>query len=155
MTLGQLRVDFNPASNTRSHYKSFMIICQKFAQVWPHDTSPTIKIWCWTTHGPIKVTQWRQYNHIVRFMYCYLGYVHFILQVHALFSSCVWSGWRGQGPCSCGVAVRVENSLFVHRTCEEISYRYSRSLLKHEVVNHICDNRHMVVDIKDPWTTVN
>lgn len=95
------------------------------------------------------------YCEIWQTMYCYLGYVHFILQVHALFSSCVWSGWRGQGPCGCGVAVRVENSLFVHRTCEEISYRYSRSLLKHEVVNHICDNRHMVVDIKDPWTTVN
>lgn len=76
------------------------------------------------------------------------------IAVHALFSSCVWSGWRGEGPCGCGVAVRVENSLFVYRTCEEISYRYSKPLLQHEVVYHICDNRHMVVDIGDPWTKI-
>lgn len=81
-------------------------------------------------------------------------YLHFILKVHALFSSCVWNGWKGQGPCGCGIAVRVENSLYVYRTCGEISYRYSKPLLQPEIVYHICDNRHMVVDIGDPWTKV-
>lgn len=81
-------------------------------------------------------------------------FVHFILKVHAVFSSCTQEGWNGEGPCGCGIAVRVENSLFAYRTCKVISYRYSKPLLQHEVVNHICDNRHMVVDIGDPWTKV-
>ncbi|XP_061195273.1 von Willebrand factor D and EGF domain-containing protein-like [Saccostrea echinata] len=76
------------------------------------------------------------------------------ISVHALFSSCTWNGWRGQGPCGCGIAVRVENSLFVHRTCEEISYRYSKPLIHHDTVHHVCDNRHMVVEIGNPWTKI-
>lgn len=81
-------------------------------------------------------------------------FVHFILKVHAVFSGCTHEGWNGEGPCGCGIAVRVENSLFAYRTCKDISYNYSKPLLQHEVVNHICDNRHMVVDIGDPWTKV-
>lgn len=76
------------------------------------------------------------------------------IAVNALFSSCVWSGPGGEGPCGCGIAVRVENSLYVYRTCEEISYRYSKPLPQHEIVYHICDNHHMVVDIGDPWTKI-
>lgn len=76
------------------------------------------------------------------------------IYVHALFSSCRWSFWGGEGFCSCGIAVRVENSLFVYRTCQEISYSYSRLLVHHETVYHICDDRHMVVDIGNPWTKI-
>lgn len=49
MTLGQHRADFNPATNHLSNYKSVTIICQPLAQHWPHNTSPIINIWCWTT----------------------------------------------------------------------------------------------------------
>ncbi|XP_062607020.1 von Willebrand factor D and EGF domain-containing protein-like [Saccostrea cucullata] len=76
------------------------------------------------------------------------------ISVHALFSSCTWDGWLGQGPCGCGIAVRVENSLFVHRTCGEISYRYSTPLIHHDTVYHVCDNRHIVVETGNPWTKI-
>lgn len=60
----------------------------------------------------------------------------------------------GQGFCGCGIAVRVEDSLFAYRTCEEISHRYSKPLVHHDTVYHICDDRHMVVDIGNSWTKV-
>lgn len=77
-----------------------------------------------------------------------------LISVHALFSSCTWNNWIGQGFCGCGIAVRVENSLFAYRTCEEISYRYSKPLVHHDTVYHICDDRHMVVDIGNSWTKI-
>lgn len=74
-----------------------------------------------------------------------------LISVHALFSSCIWGG---QGFCGCGIAVRVENSLFAYRTCQEISNSYSKPLVHHDTVYHICDDRHMVVDIGNPWTKI-
>lgn len=67
-------------------------------------------------------------------------------QVHALFSSCSRTAWSISTPCVCGIAVRVEDSLFVYRTCAEISYRISKPLIHHDTVYHICDSRHMVVE---------
>lgn len=64
MTLGQLKADINPTTNTLSNFRRFMKICQQLAQHWPHNTSPAINIWCWTTDVPIKLTQRQQYNHL-------------------------------------------------------------------------------------------
>lgn len=82
--------------------------------------------------------------------------VFVLTKVHALFSTCnmdVWS-WSWFPPCICGIAVRVKNSLYVYRTCEEISNRYAKPLIHHNMVYQICDNRHMVVDIGDLYTKV-
>lgn len=77
------------------------------------------------------------------------------IAVHALFSSCVWdSVTAGEGPCSCGIAIRVENSLYAHRTCAEISYRHGKELIQHDIVHRICDNRHMVIKNEHPWTKI-
>lgn len=73
------------------------------------------------------------------------------IAVHALFSSCQWGG---QGHCGCGIAVRVENSLFAYRTCERISNHYSKPLIHHDTVYHICDDRHMVVDIGNQYSSI-
>lgn len=63
--------------------------------------------------------------------------------------------WGGQGHCGCGIAVKVENSLFAYRTCERISNHYSKPLIHHDTVYHICDDRHMVVDIGNQYSSVN
>lgn len=68
------------------------------------------------------------------------------IAVHALFSCCSTSERLIFPPCVCGIAVRVEDSLFVYRTCAEISYRISKPLIHHDTVYHICDSRHMVVE---------
>lgn len=62
------------------------------------------------------------------------------------FSCCSTSERLIFPPCVCGIAVRVEDSLFVYRTCAEISYRISKPLIHHDTVYHICDSRHMVVE---------
>lgn len=80
----------------------------------------------------------------------------FFIKVHAIFSSCSLENWiLDQGNCIGGIAVRVENSLFAYRTCERISNHYSKPLIHHDTVYHICDDRHMIVDIGNPRTTVN
>lgn len=57
-------------------------------------------------------------------------------------------------PCICGIAVRVENSLYVYRTCGEISNHYSKPIIHHHNVYQICDDRHMTVETRDPITKV-
>lgn len=76
----------------------------------------------------------------------YIVLLFSFFQVHTLFSSCSIFEWLFFPPCVCGIAVRVEDSLFVYRTCAEISYRISKPLIHHDTVYHICDSRHMVVE---------
>lgn len=82
--------------------------------------------------------------------------VFVLTKVHALFSTCNMDVffWNWFPPCICGIAVRVKDSLYVYRTCEEISHRYAKPLIHHDMVYQICDNRHMVIDIGDPYTKV-
>lgn len=79
-----------------------------------------------------------------------------LTKVNALFSTCDMGiflpSWFP--PCICGIAVRVKNSLYVYRTCGEISSRYAKPLIHHHNVYQICDNRHMTVEIGDPVTKV-
>lgn len=79
-----------------------------------------------------------------------------LTKVHAIFSTCNTDDWFWFWfpPCICGIAVRVKNSLYVYRTCEGVSNRYANLLTHHHRVNQICDNRHMMVEIGDPYTKV-
>ncbi|XP_061187077.1 von Willebrand factor D and EGF domain-containing protein-like [Saccostrea echinata] len=76
------------------------------------------------------------------------------IAVHALFSSCEWNNWEGEGPCGCGIAVKVEDSLFAYRTCEEISYNFTKPLKHHDTIYHVCSKEHMVIEMNRTWTTI-
>ncbi|XP_048772651.2 von Willebrand factor D and EGF domain-containing protein-like [Ostrea edulis] len=72
------------------------------------------------------------------------------ITVHLLTTRC--SADSG-GSCSCGIAVKVEDSLFVYRTCQEVSYKYVKSLTIPAVTYEICDDKHMRIDNRPLGTT--
>ncbi|XP_065929944.1 von Willebrand factor D and EGF domain-containing protein isoform X2 [Magallana gigas] len=75
------------------------------------------------------------------------------ISVHVLFSNCLQS--PNSVPCACGIAVRVENSLFSYRSCEKISNRYTKPMIHHEIVYQKCDDSQMEIELRKPWDTMN
>lgn len=74
------------------------------------------------------------------------------VEVHALFTAC--SGDKGSlgAACTCGVAIRVEDSLYVYRTCDVVSYQTVSLLAHHSTIYEICDDKHMVITEANGFT---
>lgn len=77
------------------------------------------------------------------------------LQVHALFTACPGDSGNLGAACTCGVAIRVEDSLYVYRTCREVSYQTVNLLAHHSTIYEVCDDKHMVISTEsDGFTKV-
>lgn len=74
--------------------------------------------------------------------------------MHGLFTA--WSGDSGLlgAACTCGVAIRVEDSLFVYRTCGLVSYQSVNILDHHSMITEVCDDKHMVISTDSSGYTV-
>lgn len=80
------------------------------------------------------------------------------LQVHALFTACSGTGDSAElnAACTCGVAIRVEDSLYMYRTCGQVSYQTVSLLAHHSTIYEVCNDKHMVVSTEsDGFTKVN
>lgn len=80
------------------------------------------------------------------------------IEVRALFTACSGTGDIAElnAACTCGVAIRVEDSLYVYRTCGLVSYRSVIPLIHHSAIYEICDDEHMVISTdKDNYTIIS
>ncbi|XP_061187357.1 von Willebrand factor D and EGF domain-containing protein-like [Saccostrea echinata] len=124
------------------------------SRVWDNITMPDIKVYVtdkdftirhsncyfWTDprlrtfdgrHGSIyDVGEFVMYSHKKR-----------NIKIHVMTTLC------GAGSCSCGIAVRVENSIYIHHLCRVISHRHTHLAGYHTKILRLCDKQHM--DIKD------
>lgn len=71
------------------------------------------------------------------------------VEVHALFTTCPLGA-----ACICGVAIRVEDSLYVYRTCDEVSYQTVSLLAHHSTIYEICDDKHMIITTEYDYTVI-
>lgn len=67
------------------------------------------------------------------------------VEVHALFTACSGESGNLGAACTCGVAIRVEDSLYVYRTCDRVSYQTVSLLAHHSTIYEVCDDKHMVI----------
>ncbi|XP_062588306.1 von Willebrand factor D and EGF domain-containing protein-like [Saccostrea cucullata] len=129
------------------------------SRVWDNITMPDIKvyvsdkdftirhIYCkfWTdprlrtfdgSHGSVNdVGEFVMYSHKKR-----------NIKIHVMTRRCFL------GSCSCGIAVRVENSIYIHHHCPIISNTFLQSFGFHTKILRLCDKQHM--DIKDTGYSV-
>lgn len=75
--------------------------------------------------------------------------------MHALFTACSGDGGALGAACTCGVAIRVEDSLYVYRTCDKVSYQTVSLLAHHSTIYEICDDKHMVITEAHGFTVVS
>lgn len=76
------------------------------------------------------------------------------VEVHALFTACSGDSGRFGAACTCGVAIRVEDSLYVYRTCGEVSYQTVSLLAHHSTIYEICDDKHMLITTEYDYTVI-
>lgn len=76
------------------------------------------------------------------------------VEVHALFTACSGDSFPLGAACTCGVAIRVEDSLYVYRTCNEVSYQTVSLLAHHSTIYEVCDDKHMVITTEASGYTV-
>lgn len=68
---------------------------------------------------------------------------------------CVWDfKLVGEGFCSCGIVIRVENFLYVYCMCVEIFYCYGEEFIYYDIVYYICDDYYMVIKNEFLWIKV-
>eukprot|EP00105_Crassostrea_gigas_P041617 XP_019925765.1 PREDICTED: uncharacterized protein LOC105335333 [Crassostrea gigas] len=75
------------------------------------------------------------------------------VEVHALFTACPGDSGNLGAACTCGVAIRVEDSLYVYRTCREVSYQTVNLLAHHSTIYEVCDDKHMVISTESDGFT--
>lgn len=84
--------------------------------------------------------------------YCFIYFSLFVfLKVHVLYSSCF--PWR-RASCACGIAIRSGSSLYIVRTCVEISYRRINLLSVPYEMYSGCDEDELVVQKTYSWYRV-
>lgn len=76
------------------------------------------------------------------------------VEVHALFTACSGDSDDLGAACTCGVAIRVEDSLYVYRTCDEVSYQTVSLLAHHSTIYEICDDKHMIITTEYDYTVI-
>lgn len=77
------------------------------------------------------------------------------VEVHALFTACSGDSGGLGAACTCGVAIRVEDSLYVYRTCDKVSYQTVSLLAHHSSIYEVCDDKHMIISTEsDGYTKI-
>lgn len=74
--------------------------------------------------------------------------------MHGLFTACSGDSGGLGAACTCGVAIRVEDSLYVYRTCGLVSYQSVNILDHHSTITEVCDDKHMVISTDSSGYTV-
>ncbi|CAC5390460.1 Low-density lipoprotein receptor-related protein 6 [Mytilus coruscus] len=128
--------------------------------IWRNLTVPEISVKVLDKDNVLTTRLCSSYNdpHITTFdglYYHYMNVGEFVMYrndndpywVHALFTNCGW-GWVGSS-CNCGVAVRSRRSLFVIRTCREISRTQSDFFPQPRTYRINCDENDMFINPND------
>ncbi|XP_056020810.1 von Willebrand factor D and EGF domain-containing protein-like [Ostrea edulis] len=134
-----------------------------FSKAWHNTTVPDIKIYIADVDGTIsnrvcklqtdpRLWTFDNYKHDINMAGEYVLYLNKKrdISIHALFTSCS----AGGAACSCGIAVRVEDSLYVYRTCDVVSYQYVSHLAHHSTIYEVCDDKHMVITEESDYTHI-
>ncbi|XP_056022076.1 uncharacterized protein LOC125649695 [Ostrea edulis] len=137
------------------------------SDAWHNTTVPDIKIYISDVDGAIsnrictlqtdpRFWTFDNYQHDIYMAGEYVLYLNKKreISIHALFTSCSGVGGNLGAACSCGIAVRVEDSLYVYRTCDVVSYQYVSLLAHHSTIYEVCDDKHMVITKESNYTHI-